>query len=119
MWCLSFIMINVGYEFTIDKHAMGDYATDYLIAMTAAGFPWIFVGLYFFFILGGAMPFDECLLIARFAAPTSAGILFSMLDAAGLKESWVFHKARILAIFDDLDTIIFMIPLKILLVGLK
>lgn len=119
MWCLSFIMINVGYEFTIDKKALGDYGRDYLVAMTAAGFPWFFVGMWYYVAMGIDIAFDEALLIARFAAPTSAGILFSMLDAAGLKETWVFHKARILAIFDDLDTIILMIPLKVLLVGLK
>jgi Kef-type K+ transport system membrane component KefB len=119
MWCLSFIMINVGYEFTIDKDALVHYFWDYCIAMTAAGFPWVFIGLWYYYALGVDMPFDESLLIARFAAPTSAGILFSMLDAAGLKETWVFNKARILAIFDDLDTIILMIPLKILMVGIK
>lgn len=120
MWCLCFIMINVGYEFTIDKNALGDYGLDYLIAMTAAGFPWIFVAAYFFIAVGGdSMPIDQALLIARFAAPTSAGILFSMLDAAGLRDTWVFDKSRILAIFDDLDTIILMIPLKVVLVGMK
>jgi Kef-type K+ transport system membrane component KefB len=42
-----------------------------------------------------------------------------MLEAAGLKETWLFRKARILAIFDDLDTILFMVPLKAILIGLK
>lgn len=119
MWCLSFIMINVGYEFTIDKKALGEYGWDYLIAMTAAGFPWLFVALWFFYALGTDMDMPKALLVARFAAPTSAGILFSMLDAAGLKDTWLFQKARILAIFDDLDTILLMIPLKVVLVGFK
>lgn len=117
MWCLAFIMINVGYEFTIDKSALADYGIDYLVAMTAASFPWGLVGIWFVIFL--EMPVAEALLIARFAAPTSAGILFSMLAAAGLKDAWVFQKARVLAIFDDLDTIILMIPLKIILVGFK
>eukprot|EP00747_Dinoflagellata_sp_TGD_P166863 gnl/TRDRNA2_/TRDRNA2_190332_c0_seq1.p1 gnl/TRDRNA2_/TRDRNA2_190332_c0~~gnl/TRDRNA2_/TRDRNA2_190332_c0_seq1.p1 ORF type:complete len:660 (+),score=74.06 gnl/TRDRNA2_/TRDRNA2_190332_c0_seq1:212-1981(+) len=112
-------MIGVGYDFTIDKENLKEYVKDYAIAMTAAGFPWMFVGLWFMLTLGGGMPIDQALLVARFAAPTSAGILFSMLDAAGLKDSWVFQKARILAIFDDLDTILLMIPLKVLLVGFK
>merc|ERR1740129_903876 len=43
MSCLSYIMIHVGYEFTIDKAALADYGWDYLIAMTAAGFPWVMV----------------------------------------------------------------------------
>jgi len=119
MWCLSFIMINVGYEFTIDKSALADYGWDYLIAMTAAGFPWVFVGVWYILFFPDAMAFDEALLVARFAAPTSAGILFSMLEGAGLKDSWVFQKARILAIFDDLDTIVLMIPLKVVMVGFK
>jgi Kef-type K+ transport system membrane component KefB len=42
-----------------------------------------------------------------------------MMAAAGLEGTWVFKKARILAIFDDLDTIILLIPLKMLLVGFK
>jgi Kef-type K+ transport system membrane component KefB len=61
---------------------------------------------------------QETLLAGRFAAPTSAGVLFSMLAAAGLGTTWLFHKARILAIFDDLDTVLLMIPLKMLMVGL-
>jgi hypothetical protein len=31
----------------------------------------------------------------------------------------LFEKARVLAIFDDLDTVLLMIPLKIVLVGFK
>jgi len=61
----------------------------------------------------------DALLVARFASPTSAGVLFSMLAAAGLSATWMFRKARVLAIFDDLDTILLMIPLKIMIVGLK
>jgi len=62
---------------------------------------------------------QEALLLARFASPTSAGVLFAMLAAAGLATTWVFKKARVLAIFDDLDTILLMIPLKMLMVGIK
>merc|ERR1740138_725595 len=51
MWALSYIMINVGYEFTIDKTKLDWYAWDYLIAMTAAGFPWFFVALWFLLTL--------------------------------------------------------------------
>jgi hypothetical protein len=42
-----------------------------------------------------------------------------MLEAAGMKETWLFQKARVLAIFDDLDTILLMVPLKVIIVGLK
>lgn len=40
-----------------------------------------------------------------------------MLGAAGLSASWMFRKARVLAIFDDLDTIILLIPLQAFLLG--
>lgn len=121
---LSFIMIRVGYEFDIDKNNLRQYGWDYTVAFTAASFPWIFVSLYFVFVLmppevwGSLDVWNESLLAGRFAAPTSAGVLFSMLAAAGLGATWLFRKARILAIFDDLDTVLLMIPLKMLMVGL-
>ncbi len=118
MFCLSFIMINVGLEFDIEKDKPGKYAWDYLIAATAATFPWIFCAAYFTWVLDSPS-WQEALLLSRFASPTSAGVLFTMLAAAGLASTWVFKKARILAIFDDLDTILLMIPLKILLVGMR
>ena len=124
MMGLSFIMIRVGYEFDIDKSNMKQYGWDYLVAFTAASFPWIFVTLYFTFILlppevwSNMAAWKETMLASRFAAPTSAGVLFSMLAAAGLGSTWLFRKARILAIFDDLDTVLLMIPLKMLMVGL-
>lgn len=117
MLFLAYIMMEVGLEFVIDKKKLGSYGKDYLIAATAAGFPWVFCALYFYY--GYDAGVKESLLIARFAAPTSAGILFAMLAAAGLATTWLFKKARILAIFDDLDTIIFMIPLQIMFVGLN
>jgi Kef-type K+ transport system membrane component KefB len=125
MFCLAFIMIHVGLEFEIDKSNLRQYGWDYVVAATAAAFPWILCALYFVFVMtpsDGWFNFDawkESLLVSRFSAPTSAGVLFSMLAAAGLASTWVFKKARILAIFDDLDTILLMIPLKILMVGLK
>merc|ERR1719428_384916 len=117
--CLAFIMINVGYEFNLDKSNLHLYGTDTFVAMTAAGFPWVFVACWFIWALPNPLPWDQALVAARFAAPTSAGVLFCMLEAAGLKETWLFKKARILAIFDDLDTILFMVPLKAILIGLK
>jgi Kef-type K+ transport system membrane component KefB len=92
--------------------------------MTTAGFPWLFATLYFVYVL---LPGDswsswdawkEALLIGRFAAPTATGILFAMLAAVGLSATWLFRKTRILVIFDDLDTVLLMIPLKIFMVGL-
>jgi Kef-type K+ transport system membrane component KefB len=125
MVALSFIMIHVGYEFEIDRSRPRQYAWDYLVAFTAAGFPWVFCALYFVYVMAPSELWThpdlwkESLLEARFASPTSAGVLFSMLAAAGLGATWVFGKARVLAIFDDLDTILLMIPLKIMMVGPK
>ncbi len=118
MFCLSFIMIHVGYEFEIDKSKPKQYGWDYLVAATAAMFPWFFCAGYFIWVLD-MTSWTEALLLARFSSPTSAGVLFSMLAAAGLSVTWVFRKARVLAIFDDLDTILLMIPLKMMMVGMK
>jgi hypothetical protein len=112
---LAYIMIQVGMEFEIDKSQPRKYAVDYLVAMGAAAVPWLTAAAYFwwFFDIGS----KEGLLIGRFAAPTSAGILFTMLAAAGLAATWTYKKARVLAIFDDLDTVLLMIPLKMMLLG--
>jgi Na+:H+ antiporter len=120
---LAYIMINVGREFQIDKSRTREYGWDYVVAATAAAFPWIFCSIYFVFVFSPPEAWSswtvwsESLLVARFAAPTSAGVLFSMLAAAGLATTWVFKKARVLAIFDDLDTVLLMIPLKIAVIG--
>ena len=125
MVMLAFIMIHVGYEFEIDRSRLKSYGFDYLVAATAAAFPWILCAIYFalfFFDSAQWSSFDTwtfALLAGRFAAPTSAGVLFSMLSAAGLSGTWFFRKVRILAIFDDLDTVLLMIPLKMLIVGMK
>lgn len=125
MACLSFIMIHVGYEFDLERSRLRSYAVDYGIAATAAAFPWIFCALYFVLVMlppGSWSSFEawrDALLAGRFAAPTSAGVLFSMLAAAGLSATWLFRKARILAIFDDLDTVLLMIPLKMMIVGVR
>jgi hypothetical protein len=114
---LAYIMIEVGMEFDIDKSRLSSYAIDYGIAMGAAAIPWLCAAFYFwwFFNLG----FKESLLGGRFASPTSAGILFTMLAAAGLAGTWLYNKARVLAIFDDLDTVLLMIPLKMMLIGFE
>lgn len=118
MFCLSFIMIHIGYEFEIDKSSPKEYAWDFLVAMTAAIFPWLFCAGYFIWILH-INSWAEALLLARFSSPTSAGILFSMLAAAGLSATWVFRKARVLAVFDDIDAILVIILLKMFLHGMK
>lgn len=123
--CLSFIMINVGREFELDKTKWKSYTKDYFIAMATAAAPWLLIALYYMFVLMPSMYWDngtawkENLLLSRFAAPTSAGILFTMLAALKLKESWIYKKIQVLAIFDDLDTILLMIPLQIMMMGMR
>lgn len=122
--CLSYIMINVGREFVLDKKQWRSYTADYFIAMTAAALPWLLVCIYYMVLLpkghwGDWDAWKNNLLLSRFTAPTSAGILFSMLAAIGLKKSWVYQKIQTLAIFDDLDTILLMIPLQVMMIGLR
>lgn len=122
--CLAFIMINVGREFELDKSRWRSYTADYFIAMATAAAPWLMICLYYMWLLPADLftswdAWKENLLLSRFAAPTSAGILFTMLASAGLKNSWVYQKTRVLAIFDDLDTILLMIPLQIFMIGWK
>lgn len=114
---LGYIMIEVGLEFTIDKNKLASYGKDYLIAMTAAAFPWILCTLWIWFCFD--INLSQATIVGRFAAPTSAGVLFTMLAAAGLAKTWVFKKARILAIFDDLDTVLLIVPLQMLHIGLR
>lgn len=123
--CLAFIMINVGREFEIDKSRWRSYAEDYFIAMITAAMPWILICIYYVLVLlpsdlwGSWDAWKENLLMSRFAAPTSAGILFTMLAALNLKSSWMYKKIQVLAIFDDLDTILLMIPLQVFMIGMK
>ncbi len=123
--CLAFIMINVGREFEIDKANVKGYAKDYFVAMFAAAVPWLLIALYYIFVLlpsdmwGSGEVWKETLLLSRFAAPTSAGILFAMLAALSLQKSWIYQKIQVLAIFDDLDTILLMIPLQVAMIGMK
>ncbi len=124
---LAFIMINVGREFELNKKHWRSYTLDYGVAMGAAAFPWILVGLYYLFAVAppemrvwqNGDAWKETFMLSRYAAPTSAGILFTMLAAAGLRHTWVYKKVQVLAIFDDLDTILLMIPLQILMIGMR
>lgn len=122
--CLAFIMINVGREFELDKSHWKAYTVDYFIAMATAAVPWLLIAFYYTCLLPSDLfwNWDACkenLLLSRFAAPTSAGILFTMLAAAGLRKEWIYKKTQVLAIFDDLDTILLMIPLQILMIGFR
>ncbi len=117
MVCLGYIMIEVGLEFSADMKHPSTYAIDSIVALSASSLPWILCAIYFVTVL--KMPWNESLLVACFSAPTSAGVLFTLLAAAGLGSTWVFKKARVLAIFDDLSTILLLIPLQMMWVGWK
>jgi Kef-type K+ transport system membrane component KefB len=114
---LGYIMIEVGLEFNLEKNKLKSYGKDYLIAVTAAAFPWILCSVYFWSFFD--IDLSKAAIVGRFAAPTSAGVLFTMLAAAGLASTWVFKKARILAIFDDLDTVLLIVPLQMIHLGLN
>ena len=88
MACLAYIMIEVGLEFTINKKKLRNYSVDYFVSASAAALPWIFCSLYFLLVLKS--DWKEALLVGCFAAPTSAGVLFAMLAAAGLGVTWGF-----------------------------
>merc|ERR1712107_68834 len=57
---------------------------------------------------------SQGLLLSVFSAPTSAGMLISMMEAADLKHTWVFKKASMLAILDDIDSLVFIAFMRIL-----
>ena len=61
--CLSFIMINVGREFVLDKTRWKSYAQDYFIAMATAALPWFMIAIYYVFIV---KPFC-CTYISRYS----------------------------------------------------
>jgi Kef-type K+ transport system membrane component KefB len=115
--CLAYIMMEVGLEFMIDKTRLKSYGWDFLFAFLAAALPWIFCAIYFICFLQAK--WQQALLIGVFAAPTSAGVLFAMLAAAGLGTTWLFRKAQVLAVFDDFVAILLLIPLQVVFIGLK
>ncbi len=113
--CLAFIMIEVGLEFSVDQRRPGGYGWDTFVASTAAFLPVLLWCAYFIFFL--KEPWRPAVLAGVSSAPTSAGILFAMMTAAGLQVTWVFRKARVLAVLDDLVTVILLVPLQIVLHG--
>jgi len=115
--CLAYIMIEVGLEFKMDKTRLKSYGWDFFFAFLAAALPWIFCAVYFIYFLH--VHWSTAFLVGVFAAPTSAGVLFAMLAAAGLGASWLFRKAQVLAIFDDFAAILLLLPMQIIYIGFK
>ena len=56
---LAFIMIHVGYEFELDKSNLRQYGWDYIVAATAATFPWILAAVYFCLLYTSPSPRDS------------------------------------------------------------
>jgi Kef-type K+ transport system membrane component KefB len=125
LFCLSFIVTRLGYGFELARDKPQQYIWDYVVGTTTTVFPWLFCTMYFVFAMAppelwrSRDQWWEAVLLGRFAAPTSVGLLFSMLAAAGLSATWLYKKARIVAIFDDLDTILLFVPLKTLLMSMN
>lgn len=117
MSCLAYIMVEVGLEFSFDNPDFRQHKTDFAVALAAAVVPWALCAGYFMRVV--KMPGQDAWLVAQFSAATSAGILFTMLAAAGLGATWLFKKARVLAIFDDLDTVLLMVFLQFFIVGFQ
>ncbi|MBK6840103.1 MAG: hypothetical protein IPG90_18980 [Bacteroidetes bacterium] len=85
--------------------------------MIAAALPALLWFGYFVIVIHSS--WKPALLSGLSSAPTSAGVLFSMMMAAGLSATWVFKKARVLAVLDDLATILLLTPLQILINGFE
>ena len=84
MTALSYIMINVGREFEIDKNNLKQYRWDYIVAMTTATFPWI--AAIFMVLVGLSLPplFNA---VSETVATTS---LSMAMPAMGMKEI-IYH----------------------------
>ncbi len=125
MFSLSFIVIHVGFGFEISRSQPGMIFWDNVVSAAITVCPWFLCTAYFVFAMAprelwwSRDMWWEAVVVGRFAAPTSVGLLFSMLAAAGLSATWLYRKARVLAIFDDLDTILLFIPFKIFLLSMN
>ncbi len=115
--CLAYIMMEVGLEFSREKRSVRSYGWDFLIAATAAILPALLWLGYFMIVLRSH--WQTAWLSGLSCAPTSAGVLFAMMSAAGLSATWVFKKARVLAVLDDLVTILLLAPLAIIIHGFE
>ncbi len=115
--CLSYIMIEVGLEFSSAQRSIKSYRWDFVVAFLAAFLPAVFWFIYFTEILQS--PWQSGVLSGLSSAPTSAGVLFAMLMAAGLSGTWVYKKAQTLAVLDDLVVLLLLTPLQIILYGFE
>lgn len=114
---LAYIMLEVGLVFTFDKECLPEHGRDQLFAFIAAVLPWFLCAIYFVYFVGA--DWKQAFLLGIFAAPTSVGVLFAMFDAAGLGATWVFRKTQALAVFNDFNVLVLLIPLQIILAGFQ
>jgi len=125
---LSYIIVHVGLDFEIVKWRLPTYAVDFFVATSAALIPLVVVFWYLKYVCGShslpehwfipqALGTSQGLLLSVFSAPTSAGMLISMMEAADLKHTWVFKKASMLAILDDIDSLVFIAFMRILAIS--
>jgi len=125
---LSYIIVHVGLDFEIVRWRLPTYALDYFVATTAAVIPLFMIFGYLKYVVGShSLPpmwfveqplgVSQGLLLSVFSAPTSAGMLISMMEAADLKATWLFKKASMLAILDDIDSLVFIAFMRILAIG--
>jgi len=115
--CLAYIMMEVRLDFSVEKRSIRSYGWDFAIASMAAILPALLWLVYF--IAQTQSPVKAALLAGLSSAPTSAGVLFAMLGAAGLGATWVFKKARVLAVLDDLVALMLLTPLEIIIHGFE
>ncbi len=115
--CLAYIMIEVGLEFSVEKRKLSAYGFDTVAATIAAVLPAFLWFIYFLVVFQSA--WQPALLSGLSSAPTSAGVLFAMMMTAGLSATWVFKKARTLAVLDDLVVILLLAPLQMIIHGFE
>lgn len=121
--CLCFLLIQTGLAFEIKRSRMAEGAWDWIVATVSAACPWLLVSIYFLAVFlptsgwNDSGPWLTALLSARFAAPSSVGVLVIVLAAAGVSSGWLHRKARGLAMMGNVATVLLMLPLKIFMVG--
>jgi len=78
---LSYIMIEVGLEFTLNKKRLKSYGWDYIVAATAAAFPWVLCAGYFIAVFH--TPRQEAFLVAGLPLQPPQGFCLQCLRRQG------------------------------------
>lgn len=121
--CLSLLLIQTGLDLTSERSSLAEAAGDWLVASLSAACPWLLVSIYFLAVFlptagwNDSGPWLTALLSARFAATSSVGLTVVLLAAAGGASGWLSRKARGLAMMGNVAAVLFMLPLKIFMMG--